>query len=526
MASCFFLLKNIYKSALCSKLNTDCRSTVLNDKTSICQLFDPQHHPIKVTDDTSVRRDSYFLFFKVTANQKTMINLGLIYFAIELIFSIEVALTIPLMLKLRVSEDVYSKVYLLSPIIGFFAQPLLGAYSDKSGRRKQVILVLAISAYIGIFLILNGYFIGEIFGDSETKSPLIAICIVGIGVTILDFAADSCDAPLIAYLLDNFNSNDQELGLNIHCCLGGLGSALGFILTFVNWDQFKYIQFIGDEMQILFVIATVIFFVCLTLTINSIKENKDEIKMINETKIEEEESLLSYQPATLMLIDQITNSFTNLSKELVRLLVVQVVGWIALFSVQFFLTDFIAQSIYNGDPTGSKNSLELALYNQGVKIGSLCLVSFALSSVASAIILEKYMNERYSIKRLYLITFAVYFVSCILMYNSKEIYFILPLCSSLGILITAITTLPYQLISKFHEDNAYISRNKNSLNSDCSLLSSCYFLAQAVVSVSMSTFTFNFGNEVIMIVGAFFGFVGYVYTEYFVIFPQLNIKII
>ena len=72
------------------------------------------------------------------------------------------------------------------------------------------------------------------------------------------------------------------------------------------------------------------------------------------------------------------------------------------------------------------------------------------------------MNERYSIKRLYLITFAVYFVSCILMYNSKEIYFILPLCSSLGILITAITTLPYQLISKFHEDNSYISRNKNS----------------------------------------------------------------
>ena len=58
---------------------------------------------------------------------------------------------------------------MLSPIIGFFAQPLLGAYSDKSGRRKQVILVLAISAYIGIFLILNGYFIGEIFGDSETK---------------------------------------------------------------------------------------------------------------------------------------------------------------------------------------------------------------------------------------------------------------------------------------------------------------------------------------------------------------------
>lgn len=34
-----------------------------------------------------------------------MINLGFIYFAIELLFSIEVALTIPIMLKLKVSEE-------------------------------------------------------------------------------------------------------------------------------------------------------------------------------------------------------------------------------------------------------------------------------------------------------------------------------------------------------------------------------------------------------------------------------------
>ena len=53
------------------------------------------------------------------------------------------------------------------------------------------------------------------------KKPFIAICLVGIGVTLLDFSADSCDSPLRAYLLDVCCTEDQDTGLNIHAFLGG-----------------------------------------------------------------------------------------------------------------------------------------------------------------------------------------------------------------------------------------------------------------------------------------------------------------
>ena len=43
---------------------------------------------------------------------------------------------------------------------------------------------------------------------------------VGIGVTLLDFSADSCDSPLRAFLLDVCNPDDQDTGLNIHAFLG------------------------------------------------------------------------------------------------------------------------------------------------------------------------------------------------------------------------------------------------------------------------------------------------------------------
>ena len=48
----------------------------------------------------------------------------------------------------------------------------------------------------------------------------MAIILVGIGVTLLDFSADSSDSPLRALLLDTCNQDDLETGLNIHAILG------------------------------------------------------------------------------------------------------------------------------------------------------------------------------------------------------------------------------------------------------------------------------------------------------------------
>ena len=57
------------------------------------------------------------------------------------------------------------------------AQPILGAYSDRWGQRKPFIFVLAIGAYIGISLILNGYVLGQTLGDKglNVKSEIFLI---------------------------------------------------------------------------------------------------------------------------------------------------------------------------------------------------------------------------------------------------------------------------------------------------------------------------------------------------------------
>lgn len=101
--------------------------------------------------------------------QFELMRMGSIYFGIELLFSLEIALTVPILLEANVSENIYSYVYFLSPVFGFIFQPILGAWSDQCqssfGRRRPFILALALSSFVGIALILNGRLMGAWFGD-------------------------------------------------------------------------------------------------------------------------------------------------------------------------------------------------------------------------------------------------------------------------------------------------------------------------------------------------------------------------
>lgn len=176
-------------------------------------------------------------------------KIGLIYFGIELLFSLEIALTVPILLESNVSKTVYSYVYFFSPIFGFIFQPIFGMISDrcesKYGKRRPFIFVLSIFSYIGISLILNGLLLGDALGDQVSgQFPVIGVFLTAAGVTVLDFSADTADSPLRAYLLDTCNVNDQHIAFNLHAFLGGIGGALGYVLAAIDWEQ-SFLSFIG-----------------------------------------------------------------------------------------------------------------------------------------------------------------------------------------------------------------------------------------------------------------------------------------
>lgn len=78
----------------------------------------------------------------------------------EFCYAVEAAYVTPVLLSVGLPKSLYSMVWLLSPILGFLLQPVVGSASDhcraRWGRRRPYILILVIMMLLGMTLYLNG----------------------------------------------------------------------------------------------------------------------------------------------------------------------------------------------------------------------------------------------------------------------------------------------------------------------------------------------------------------------------------
>jgi hypothetical protein len=72
------------------------------------------------------------------------------------------------------------------------------------------------------------------------------------------------------------------------------------------------------------------------------------------------------------------------------------------------------------------------------------------------------MFVEFSTKTIFLFTYIFYLFCCTAIYSLNNVYSIIPFCSSFGLLMTILTTLPYQMISEFHQDENYINNCKTA----------------------------------------------------------------
>lgn len=81
-------------------------------------------------------------------------------FGREFCYAVEAAYVTPVLLSVGLPKSLYSMVWLLSPILGFLLQPVVGSASDhcraRWGRRRPYILTLGVMMLLGMALYLNG----------------------------------------------------------------------------------------------------------------------------------------------------------------------------------------------------------------------------------------------------------------------------------------------------------------------------------------------------------------------------------
>ncbi|NXO44164.1 S45A2 protein, partial [Locustella ochotensis] len=465
-------------------------------------------------------------------------------FGREFCYAVEAAFVTPVLLSVGLPKNLYSLVWLISPILGFVLQPVVGSASDHCtcswGRRRPYILGLGIIMLLGMALYLNGDVMISAFIDEREKQRTWAIIITMLGVVLFDFAADFVDGPIKAYLFDVCSHQDKEKGLHYHALFTGLGGALGYLTGAMDWGQTILGYTLASEFQVIFFFAALVFIICLTLHLCSIPEvplryENEEAKFLLEVtephkynSIEEEitngylkstctEIKAAAKPGKCAVASRTEEKRQMTLKSLLKTLlsmpshyrclcVSHLFGWMAFLSNMLFFTDFMGQVVYHGNPYAPHNSTLYLTYKTGVEMGCWGLCINAISSSVYSY-LQKVLLPYIGLKGLYFIGYLLFGLGTGLIGLFPNVYSTLALCSLFGVMSSTLYTVPFHLIAEYHREEESLKLQEGEQAGehgrgkgiDCAALTCMVQLAQIILGVGLGLLVSVAGSAVTVI---------------------------
>ncbi|KAL1265029.1 hypothetical protein QQF64_003056, partial [Cirrhinus molitorella] len=160
----------------------------------------------------------------------------------------------------------------------------------------------------------------------------------------------------------------------------------------------------------------------------------------------------------------------------------------------------------------------------GYRLRGCCsstLTSWGSAAFYSAI-LEK-LEERFSLRSLYFFAYLAFGLGTGLATLSTNLYVVLSLCVTYGVLFSSLCTLPYLLLCEYYQSPQFCGSSEDGtrrgMGVDISLLSCQYFLAQILVSVAMGPLTSLVGGaQGVMYFASLMSFVGCLYSSLCVVY--------
>ncbi|XP_040350865.1 membrane-associated transporter protein isoform X2 [Herpailurus yagouaroundi] len=401
----------------------------------------------------------------------------------EFCYAVEAAYVTPVLLSVGLPKSLYSMVWLLSPILGFLLQPVVGSASDhcraRWGRRRPYILTLVIMMLLGMTLYLNGDAVVAALIANPRRRLIWAITITMIGVVLFDFAADFIDGPIKAYLFDVCSHEDKERGLHYHALFTGFGGTLGYLLGAIDWAHLELGRVLGTE----------------------------------------------FQTRKAMTMKSLLRELVNMPPHYRCLCISHLFGWTAFLSNMLFFTDFMGQIVYHGDPYAAHNSTEFLIYERGVEVGcwGLCINSM-FSSLYSYF--QKSLVSYIGLKGLYFMGYLLFGLGTGFIGLFPNVYSTLALCTSFGVMSSTLYTVPFNLIAKYHREEQEEKRQQapgGSLDGsergqglDCAVLTCMVQLAQILVGGGLGFLVNKAGSVIVVITASVVAMIGCCFVALFV----------
>ncbi|XP_058163620.1 membrane-associated transporter protein isoform X2 [Dasypus novemcinctus] len=453
---------------------------------------------------------------------------SLAMFGREFCYAVEAAYVTPVLLSVGLPKSLYSTVWLLSPVLGFLLQPVVGSASDhcrsRWGRRRPYILTLGVMMLLGTALYLNGdAAVSALIADPK-KKLVWTISVTMMGVVLFDFAADFIDGPIKAYLFDVCSHQDKERGLHYHALFTGFGGALGYLLGAIDWTHLELGRVLGTEFQVMFFFSALVLTLCFMVHLCSIPEAplRDGAKNTSPQQGLQAPPLSSDRMSKYGSIEKVKNGCVtpelvmlgekhkNLPEQTQRAM-----------TMKLLLKALI---VYHGNPYSAHNSTEFLTYERGVEVGcwGLCINSMS-SSVYSY--LQKALVPYVGLKGLYFVGYLLFGLGTGFIGLFPNIYSTLALCTLFGVMSSTLYTVPFNLIAKYHREEEEKQQtlegnpdgNARGKGVDCAALTCMVQLAQILVGGGLGLLVNMVGSvTVVVIMASMIALIGCCFVALFV----------
>ncbi|EDV27808.1 uncharacterized protein TRIADDRAFT_53856 [Trichoplax adhaerens] len=335
-----------------------------------------------------------------------------------------------------------------------------------------------------------------------TLIPMIIATVIGLFLSpIIDMAC--CFilfVPTRAFVIEAAPNDMQVIANSLITCSAGIGTITVTVISGIDWRETPLAKVFGGQVEVVFIlIATISIVVMLIATISytelpyaiidstealtyklssrkssndlkistmdsktsdsiqsSVKQN-DQMATINVSTEDKPQALTAEEISSWNHLYQTYYFAKTMPKELFILWMISFFSSSSYIGFTSFLTDFVGQSIYHGNPLAAENSTALHRYNRGVSVGSWGLLGCTILSIVYSLALERITKY---IDRILAIGFSIGGIGALVIGLTNQVIVVLCMVALQGIGFSSGYTLIFSILASYHHYFAKIKDNR------------------------------------------------------------------
>ncbi|KXX75556.1 General alpha-glucoside permease [Madurella mycetomatis] len=316
---------------------------------------------------------------------------------LQIAWAVEMSNGSPYLLSLGITKSLMALVWIAGPLSGTLVQPYIGMLSDNCrirwGKRKPFMIGGAVATIVSLMFLawtkeIVGGSLQALGADPESKLVKYSIIVVAVAwVYILDFAINTVQAAIRAFIVDCAPTHQQETANAMASRFVGVGNIVGYLAGYMNLP--KLVGFFGDtQFKDLCAIASIALAVTVTMSCLFIQERDPRL----------EGPPAEDKPGVLSFFKKIFASIKRLPPQTKKVCQVQFCGWIGFFPLLFYTSEYIAE-IYiepfvEKNPNMTPEELD-RLYERATREGTFALLIFAVVGLITNVFLPFFIEPVY-----------------------------------------------------------------------------------------------------------------------------------